>query len=67
VQAGIELLETVRGDSDEFDQAIHLIEKPARRAQTPLGVLLDGILRVPRGGQMKADGGWHQAGMRERS
>jgi hypothetical protein len=66
-QASIERLETVRGDSDEFDQAIHLIEKPARRAQTALGVPLDGFLRVPHGSRVKSDLCWHQARRRVRS
>ena len=66
-QPNIELLETVWSDSDEFDQAIQLIEKPARRAQTALGIPRDGFLSVPHGGRMKPDSGWHQALMRERS
>jgi hypothetical protein len=66
-QASIELLETVWSDSDELDQAIQLIEKPARRTQTALGIPRDGLLSVPHGGRMKPDSGWHQALMRERS
>jgi uncharacterized NAD(P)/FAD-binding protein YdhS len=66
-QASIELLETVRSDCDEFDQAIQLIEKPARRAQTALGVPLNGFLSVPHGSRVKSDLCWHQARRRVRS
>lgn len=66
-QASIELLETVWSDSDEFDQAIQLIEKPARRSRTSLRVPRDGFLGVPHGGRMKSDHCWHQTRMRVRS